>query len=117
MRGAILFTQGLYQCLKSILLNPNPTFNATVKFAIPGEQTASIKLEFKHKNSDDVKDFIERVKEMEDFEAISEIVTGWDIGEPFNEENLKTLLSNYGGAARAIVNTYWREIFGAREGN
>lgn len=102
---------------KVFSLIPNPTFQATVKFAIPGEQTASIKIEFKHKTAEEVEDFLKRAQKEKDFDAVSEIVVGWDIGEPFNEENLKTLLSNYGGAARAITNTYWREIFGAREGN
>lgn len=102
---------------KTFRLNPDPTFQATVKFPIAGEQTASFKAEFKHRNSEEIKDLIARLADMEDLDLMQDIMVGWDIGEPFNEENLQKLISNYGAAARTIADTYWREIYGAREGN
>lgn len=98
-------------------INPNPTFPATVKFAIAGEKTASIKVEYKHKTSEEMDDLVERMKKLKDIEVLKEIIVDWKVSEPFSHESLKTLTGNYMGFGRAAINKYFREISGAGEGN
>lgn len=45
------------------------------------------------------------------------IMAGWGLTEEFNQENVARLFENYGGSGRAVIQTYLREIWGAREGN
>jgi hypothetical protein len=42
---------------------------------------------------------------------------GWELDEPFNDENIQLLLDNYLGAARSIVSTYYTELAAAKKGN
>jgi len=98
-------------------LNPNPTFKAKVAIPVAGGKSADIEFTFKHRSKDALKDFIDEMKEKEDLELLQDLVTGWDIDDPFDAESLEKLVQNYPGSALAIYQAYMVEMSGARAKN
>lgn len=98
-------------------LSANPTFKAKVAIPVAGGKPADIEFIFKHRNKDALKDFIEEMKEKEDLELLQDLVTGWDIDDPFDAESLEKLVQNYPGSALAIYQAYMVEMSGARAKN
>lgn len=60
--------------------------------------------------------YLRKLREMQP-EKITRIASGWDLDEPFNEENVAVLLNNYDSAFDAIMETYRSELSGAKEKN
>ncbi|CAG9184285.1 phage tail assembly chaperone [Cupriavidus respiraculi] len=102
-------------------IQPNPTFNLTVKVPTPGEAPQSLKLLCHYKDEEQAREFLARAIEAEgqgERADLTEIVAGWeDVDEEFSPEALKRLLRNYGGAGRAIFQAYLDELQGQRRGN
>lgn len=102
---------------KAFSLTPNPTFTATVKFPVAGGDTASLKIDYRHKTATELDDYFKRIQKMTDLEAAMEVVSGWELSEEFSRENVEKLFQNYVGSARAVLQSYVSELMGAREGN
>lgn len=100
-----------------IKLVANPTFKAPVDIPVPGEAPAPVMFEFKHRTKADLEGFLKSAEDLTDEQAVAAIAIGWDMGEAFTEKNVATFLQNYLGAARAIVETYLRELSQAKLGN
>lgn len=105
-------------------LEPNPTFTAPVSIPLPGGETATFEIIFNHMGRKALQRFLDRVKDLPDAEGIGDIVYGWSgvsgaDGEPLpcTEEALAAMLDNHHGAALAILQTYIRELTGARVKN
>ena len=100
-----------------IVLQPNPTFRATVTIQPPGNTPPfDIDCEFRHKTTEERDAFAKSTKN--DLDAVREILVGWnDDAVPYSDETLAVLIANYPGAAVAIIAAYLRELMGARRGN
>lgn len=94
-----------------------PTFSHTVALPIPGGQTGDVKFTFKWLDRDQFKVFSDGLKDKKNIDGLMEIVTGWDLPDEFNHDNMARLLDKYLGAAAAIFDAYFAELTGARVGN
>lgn len=104
--------------MASFSLVPDPTFKAKVAIPIPGKKAHNIEFTFKWRDSDEFKTFMEGLGNNEsDTDAVMDFVTGWELSDAFNRENVEKLVKNYIGSARAIINVYIEENAGARLGN
>lgn len=101
-------------------IQPNPTFQATVKIPVPGGKTEGLVLVFKHKTRDETADFFSRAASYKgkDAKLMLEIIDGWQgVDADFSEDALMRLLQNYHGATKAIFDAYLEELGQARAGN
>jgi len=98
-------------------LSANPTFKAKVSIPVPGGKSAEIEFTFKHRSKDALKEFMDDMKGQEDVDLLQDLVSGWDIDDPFNTESLEKLIQNYPGSALAIYQAYLGEMSGARAKN
>ena len=105
-------------------LEPNPTFTCPVAIQLPGGETATIDFTFAHMGRKALQEVLAAIKDLPDGEAIRKIVTGWNgvagsDGEQLRctAENIAALVDGYHGAALAILQTYFRELTGARVKN
>lgn len=98
-------------------LSANPTFKAKAAIPVPGGKPADIEFTFKHRSKDALKEFMDDMKEKEDVDLLQDLVSGWDIDDPFNAESLEKMIQNYPGSALAIYQAYMVEMSGARAKN
>lgn len=108
-------------------LNPNPTFQATVQFGLPGtEDKAQIVLEFKYQTKTESEAWSAGANGKTEVEWLLEVVKGWPAGElvdadnteiPFSAAAFTRLLDMYPGVGIAIVFAYGEELMGARRKN
>lgn len=98
-------------------LTAAPTFKAQVSIDVPGGKSASVEFTFKHRSKEQFKELMEGMEGREDLDLIKDIASGWELDEPFDVEHLTTMIQNYIGSARAIVETYMRELTGGRTKN
>ena len=101
-------------------LNPDPTFHATVDIPKHGGGVLPLKLEFKHRTTDELDEFIkaESTLKMDNVDLVMAFAVGWaDVDAPFSAEAVATLCKNYKAAPFAIRDKYLEEITQARLGN
>lgn len=100
-------------------LQPKPTFVCKVPVPVAGEERpAEVKFEFNHFNREKLTEYLASLPGREDIDSLSEIVVGWkDVDADFSDENFKTFLSNYPGAALCIVKKYVSESLEAKTKN
>lgn len=94
-----------------------PTFKAKVAIAVPGGKTDEIQFTFKHRSKDDLKEFLDSLADKEDITLITDVASGWELDDAFDEDSLEKLTQNYPGSALAIFQTYMAELSGARAKN
>lgn len=99
-------------------LQPKPTFWAKVPIPIAGNpRPAQLDIEFKHLETEDLKEYLTGLSGREDADAMGDIVCGWKgVDESFSPDALAKLLSNYTGAASSLMNVYIEESTGAKDG-
>jgi len=102
--------------MAKLSLTAAPTFTATVQIPIPGKRPAPVEFKFKHRNKDELEVFF-RDFSGTDVELVMEIVSGWDLDDPFSAETVAQLLNSYSGAGKAISDKYLSEMIQARVGN
>ena len=102
---------------KKFTLAIAPTFKAEVAIPVPGGRPANVSFTFKHKTRDELKELLSGLEGREDIDVVMEITSGWAIDEAFEEDNVAVLLQNYPGSALAIIDTFMKEVSGARRGN
>lgn len=104
--------------MASFSLIPDPTFKAKVDIPVPGKKPQKIEFTFKWRDADDFKAFIESLGNHDsDTDAVMEFVTGWELTDAFNRDNVDKMVKNYLGSAKALIQTYLSENAGARLGN
>lgn len=98
-------------------LQPNPTFRAKVGIPLPGGETSTVELEFRHMDRDALKSFLAE-KARPDEDTLMAILTGWsEIDAPFNAESVKTLCKQYLAFARVVSQAWVDELSAHRLGN
>lgn len=103
--------------MAKITLTASPTFKANVPIPVPGGKTAAVEFIFKAQTKTAFKEFVDGLKDREDPEVILQITSGWDLEEPFSKENVEKMLEQYIGSSFAIIETYIKELTGARTKN
>jgi hypothetical protein len=112
-------------------LNPKPTFEATVKITVPGQQEpAPVKFTFKYMPKKALLEFFEKHRAEYDDEGnelkaasqddvmLGEIITAWSgIDEPYSEKALAEFLDNYPAAAGEIIVAYNKLVLESRVKN
>lgn len=93
-----------------ISLTAPPTFKAKVPIPIPGGEPVPVEFTFKHRTKDALSEFLKAAPDGKDADIVMSVVTGWDLDDAFTRENVETLLDNFHGAARAIVEGYLEEL-------
>lgn len=96
------------------------TFSATVQIPRPGNESAHLRLIFRHKSREQLNEWLESGSDAKsDAQWISAIVDGWeDVDAEFSVEALERLFNNYHNrAVNAIVGKYLDELREARQGN
>lgn len=84
----------------------NPTFTAKVGIPVPGGDPVSATFTFKHRTKTVLNEWIAARPGKPDVESFMDMVTGWDLDEPFDKEHVETFLENYIGAAVETYRTY-----------
>ena len=104
-----------------LILQTTPTFWAPVKLKVPGkDKPAEFEVEFVHKSKEEMHEYMfgAQAQDRSDFDSLKEVVRGWrKVDLEFSEDNLKSLLQKYHGAARALIEAYWVEHGNAKAGN
>lgn len=98
-------------------LTAKPTFTALVPIPIPGGEAISVEFTFKGRTRDQYRVFLDELTGKEDLEVVMEIISGWGLEDAFDATNVDLLLTNYLGAPRAIIDTYFHQLTQARLGN
>lgn len=103
--------------MAKLTLDPNPTFDYPVSIPRPGLDPVAVRFTFRHRGLRDVQDWLKALDGREDADIVMDMASGWELDDAFTRENVAALCDNYGGASRAIYDTYLRELRGAREKN
>lgn len=103
--------------MTKLKLTPDPTFKAIVGIPVPGGEPAPVEFTFKHRDRSAVKAWIDSVGDKTDAQVVESCITGWDLDDELNEENIKRLCDNYVGAGMAVFSAYLDELRGARAKN
>lgn len=98
-------------------LDPSPTFDAPVPLPVHGGGTVEKRFTFKHRDRDALKQFLDTMSERSDVQTVMEMVKSWELDDDFNEVNVKRLVDNYLGSARAIYDTYLQQLSQAKRLN
>lgn len=98
-------------------LVPSPTFKALVSIPVPGGKSVDIEFTFKHRPREDFKAFMENMEARDDVDLLLDVVSGWDLDDAFDAENLGKLVENYLGSGHAIVEKYISEMTRVRVKN
>ncbi len=99
-------------------LTPDEKFFASVPVPVPGKGTQPLEVEFRHQGKEAAAAWFGSIGGRDPAEALADVVTGWrNADAPFSHEALRDLLSNYPQAGMAMLETYARELVGARLGN
>lgn len=109
--------------MPKLKLVADPTFKASVDIPVAGGGKAPVEFVFIHRTRDAFNKWRVDMQPKEDAEGKSDlevtmdIISGWDLDDPFGPESVEKLLQNYHGAAAAISTAYAQELLGARRGN
>lgn len=103
--------------MAKLALTPNPTFRAKVEIPVAGSKPVAVEFEFKHRTKTGLDSFMNSRKGASDLDSLMEMVTGWDLEEPFDRDGMAALLENYAGAALALYVGYVDELLAAKRKN
>lgn len=97
-------------------LQPKPTFWARVPITVPGQAKPEIvEMEFRYVPEEERQKLLSG-RTTEDF--LLDVVIGWrDVDADFSVDNLKRLFANHARSQLDVLETFNRELFGAREKN
>ena len=107
-------------------LNPNPTFDATVKVTVPGQQEPDeLDLTFRYRGKKAMAELWEKYKQSDkkakkltDVDLFLDMATGWKMPDAeFSRENVEIFLDNYPAAANEISLEYTKLNLGSRVKN
>ena len=92
--------------MAKLKLVANPTFRAKVGIPVAGGVEVPVEFVFKHRTKTALDEWIKSRTDKGDIDSFMEMVEGWDLEDPFNRENVETLLENYIGTALATYRVY-----------
>lgn len=126
---------------KKYSIKRDPTFVAPVELPVPGGSVVSVDFTFNYKDRDEINQFeVDRLKffgdleqkaisgEIEpehlhpsvleyEFQQLKKIVSGWDMEEEFNDENLRHFVKSSGPMVASVINSYLKSYEKAKQGN
>lgn len=91
-----------------------PTFKSKVGIPVAGENPVDVEMVFKHRTKTALDEFIKDRAGKSDAESFMEMVSGWDLEDPFSKEAVETLLENYAGAGLATFRIYIDQLVQAK---
>ncbi|WP_296280280.1 phage tail assembly chaperone [Pseudoxanthomonas sp.] len=97
--------------MAKLTLNPPPTWQKAVELPVPGG-TASVTFTFRRMDLPQLKEFIAKLGEMTDVDAVAAVVTGWNLDDILDADAIATLCTTYPGSGFAILREYMRESMG-----
>ena len=89
-----------------VTLGALPNFKLPVKFTMPNGDEGKIVFTVKHRKASEIQDLYASENPISDVEMITQLATGWDLEEEFNDENVKQLVEYYPAAALALTGHY-----------
>jgi hypothetical protein len=95
-------------------LGTGPMFDLTVDIPRPGHDPARIRFTCRYRWQSELKELAGRLGALDDARAVSEVITGWDLADEFNAQNIRALCETLPGAGYAIVQAYMDASFGTR---
>jgi hypothetical protein len=103
------------------VIQPKPTFKIKVEIPTP-TGPGVINIEFAHKGRKALAKFLEGASEeganVQDIDALSEIVVGWDgVDQAFSKKALEDLLDAYPAAGKALFDAYLPALIEGRVKN
>ena len=103
--------------MAKLKLNPEPTFKAKVGIPVPGRGVVPVEFTFNYRTREQTLEWIEATRNAKDTDSIMDCACAWELDDEFNLENVERFCNSYAGAGFAVVDTYLRELSGARRGN
>ena len=103
--------------MAKLQLKAAPTFTTKVDIPVAGGAAVDVQLTFRHRTRKQMDEFVKERADKTDAQSFMEMVTAWDLEDPFTEQNVAELLENYIGAAVATYQTYLDEIYKFKLGN
>ena len=100
-------------------LDPSPTFQAAVQITMPGRESQTLSVVFRHKTKSAIKAFMAGAASRPDAEVLREIIESVD-GKPDGMDVydfLEKLLENYPASSRDLMHVYLRELTESRAKN
>lgn len=97
--------------MAKLTFNPPPTWQKKVEIPVPGGN-AEVLFTFRRKNRPELREFIAKLGEMKDAEAVAEVVAGWNLDDTYNAEAVDKLCTTYPGSGFAILRDYLHESMG-----
>jgi hypothetical protein len=103
--------------MAKLKLKAAPTFTAKVGIPAAGGEVTQVEMTFRHRTKTELDEFIKARVGKTDVESFMEMVTGWELEDPFNAESVSTLLENSIGTAQATFFAYVDELVQAKRKN
>ncbi|HQS59728.1 MAG: hypothetical protein B7Y56_03020 [Gallionellales bacterium 35-53-114] len=100
--------------MAKLSLTPSPTFKTMVGIPVAGGKPVDVEFTFKHRTKDQLATFLAERAGKTDIEGFLDMVTGWELEDPFNEESVTKLTQNYPGASLATFRVYIDELVQAK---
>ncbi|NUZ07613.1 phage tail assembly chaperone [Piscinibacter koreensis] len=96
--------------MPKLLPVPSATFKAKVPVPVAGGKATDVEMTFRHRRKTDLDAFVSSRSGKSDVESFLEMVTGWELDDPFDSEHVEELLENYPGAAVSAFETYMHQL-------
>lgn len=103
--------------MAKLSLTASPTFTASVPIPVPGKKAVPVEFTFRARTRSEFQEWVDSLDGRDNVDVILDIVTGWELEDPFSRETVTQLLESYLGASRVIVETYMSQLAAARLGN
>jgi len=103
--------------MAKLSLTTAPTFTKSVAIPVPGRKPVPVDFTFKGRTRDAFREYLDGAEGRDDVDMLMDTICGWELEDEFSRESVEQLVQNYAGSARAIIETYVREVTGARLGN
>ena len=109
--------------MAKLSLKANPTFTAMVPIPVAGSEATMVQFTFRHRTRQELDKYLDEIKALDaegvdnDVSIVMKVATGWELDDPFTQENVLELVSNYHGSGYAISRSYVRELLAAKLGN
>jgi hypothetical protein len=104
--------------MAKLKLVPNPTFSAPVLIPVHGSAPVPVTFTFKHRSQTELQSYIrDLAADRPDIDVIKDVASAWELDDEFTDENIGRLLDNYGGANKAVWDTYLSVLAGERAKN
>lgn len=94
-----------------------PDFKLPVSFTMPNGVDAEIVFTVKHRSTTEMQELYGKADMLKDIDYIKEIVSGWDLDEEFNDENVLQLIQLFPGVVLKVSAAYMSALVGQRVKN